>query len=264
VRKRSWRVGQEQVQSLRNIVALFEGTHNFHNFTAGRESSDPSCKRHMKKIQVSDPVVYGETEWISVLFHGQSFMLHQIRKMMAILVLSCRLGTPTRIIKELYGSKRVFIPKMPALGLLLEEPLFGSYNERMETLNEKLQPSDPDYRPVIDFDIHREKMNAFKEEYIYTNMREVEDRDGLFDAWVRSLDFYSGNDLLYLSPSGTIPDAAVIKRGVKREKPFKERKVFDSTSFPDKNNKLVEDDESFDEDEDDLPIKKSDLVEMDG
>ena len=103
VRKRSWRVGQEQVQSLRNIVEQFEGTHNYHNFTAGRESSDPSCKRHMKKIQVSnnglyfflkmfefiraymnttkvsDPVVYGETEWISVLFHGQSFMLHQVR-----------------------------------------------------------------------------------------------------------------------------------------------------------------------------------------
>lgn len=96
VRKRLWRVGLEQVQSLRNIVELFEGTHNFHNFTAGRDSSDPSCKRHMKKIQVSniycnifimlirdpkvsDPVVYGETEWISVLFHGQSFMLHQVR-----------------------------------------------------------------------------------------------------------------------------------------------------------------------------------------
>ena len=86
-----------------------------------------------------------------------------------------------------------------------------------------------------------------------------------FDAWVRSLDFYSGNDLLYLSPSGTIPDAAVIIRGVKREKPFKERKVFDSTSFPDKDNELVvEDDESFDEDEDDLPINRRDLVEMDG
>ena len=54
VRKRSWRVSQEQVQSLRNVVELFEGTHNFHNFTAGRDSSDPSCKRHMKKIQVSD------------------------------------------------------------------------------------------------------------------------------------------------------------------------------------------------------------------
>ena len=80
---------------------------------------------------------------------------------------------------QLYGHKTVFIPKMPALGLLLEEPLFDSYNERMTTLNEQLQPTDAEYRPVIDFDIHREKMNAFKEEYIYSNMREVEDRDGL-------------------------------------------------------------------------------------
>ena len=33
----------------------------------------------MRRPKVSDPVVYGETEWISVLFHGQSFMLHQVR-----------------------------------------------------------------------------------------------------------------------------------------------------------------------------------------
>ena len=84
-----------------------------------------------------------------------------------------------------------------------------------------------------------------------------------FDAWVRSLDFYSGNDLLYLSPSGTIPDAAVIKKGVKREKPFKEKKVFDSTSFPDKN-KLVEESSDADDDDDDLPINKRDLAEMEG
>ena len=54
----------------------------------------------------------------------------------------------------------MFIPKMPALGLLLEEPLFDSYNQRMATLNENLQPTDADYRPVIDFDIHRERINT--------------------------------------------------------------------------------------------------------
>ena len=58
VRKRSWRVNQEQMESLRNIVQEFEGTHNYHNFTAGRDSSDPSCKRHMKKIQVSNCEFY--------------------------------------------------------------------------------------------------------------------------------------------------------------------------------------------------------------
>lgn len=32
----------------------------------------------MISLEVRDPVVYGEIEWISVRIHGQSFMLHQI------------------------------------------------------------------------------------------------------------------------------------------------------------------------------------------
>lgn len=68
---------------------------------------------------------------------------------------------------------------MPSLGLLLEEPLFDSYNERMNVINATLQPTDFDYRPHIDWSVHREKMDQFKEVFIYKNMREVEDRDGL-------------------------------------------------------------------------------------
>lgn len=79
----------------------------------------------------------------------------------------------------MYGPRTVFVPKMPALGLLLEEPLFESYNERVLTINEKLQPSDADYRPPICFEHHRDEIVLFKEQYIYKNMREIEDRDGL-------------------------------------------------------------------------------------
>ena len=55
---------------------------------------------------------------------------------------------------------------------------------------------------------------------------------------------------------------------MKRENPFKEKKVFDSTSFPDKN-KLGDDGSSDnvevdDDDDDDLPINKRDLAEMEG
>jgi len=32
----------------------------------------------MITIDVSDPTLYGDIEWISVKIHGQSFMLHQI------------------------------------------------------------------------------------------------------------------------------------------------------------------------------------------
>ena len=96
-RKRQWRVSAKDVDTLRATAKKFEGTHNFHNFTVGRDFADRSNQRHMIKIQVrllpdttsfrldstilgqiADPAVYGDTEWISVLFHGQSFMLHQV------------------------------------------------------------------------------------------------------------------------------------------------------------------------------------------
>ena len=93
-RKRQWRVSAKDVDELRATAKRFEGTHNFHNFTVGRDFADRSNQRHMIKIQarcfptsqtlvstlrqIADPAVYGDTEWISVLFHGQSFMLHQV------------------------------------------------------------------------------------------------------------------------------------------------------------------------------------------
>ena len=77
-RKRAWRTGVAELCALRAAVTRFEGTHNFHNFTVDKDFRDRSNQRHMKNIQVTDPVVHGETEWISVLLHGQSFMLHQV------------------------------------------------------------------------------------------------------------------------------------------------------------------------------------------
>ena len=38
----------------------------------------------MITIDVSDPTLYGDIEWISVKIHGQSFMLHQIVSSFAI------------------------------------------------------------------------------------------------------------------------------------------------------------------------------------
>ena len=97
-RKRSWRVSPAQMEAFRNLASKYEGSHNFHNFTVSRDSKDRSNNRYMKSIevrhsyfskiftsgtyatwfQVADPVVYGDTEWVSVLFHGQSFMLDQV------------------------------------------------------------------------------------------------------------------------------------------------------------------------------------------
>jgi len=51
--KRAWRVKEEQVQTLRKLAGRYEGTHNFHNFTVGRDFTDRSNNRYMKKIEVN-------------------------------------------------------------------------------------------------------------------------------------------------------------------------------------------------------------------
>ncbi|KAI1796764.1 tRNA pseudouridine synthase [Ganoderma leucocontextum] len=265
-RKRAYRMTPEQLASLREAATKFEGSHNFHNFTVGRDFRDRSCQRFLKSIEILDPAVHGDTEWIAVMLHGQSFMLHQ-RKMISALVLSCRTGTPPHLIEEMYGPRQVFIPKMPALGLLLEYPIFESYSKRVAAVSEKLQPDDPEYRPSIDFEVHRAQLDEFKQNHIYSKMRSIEDQFGIFDGWIRSIDAYAGHDLEYLNPKGVIPASAVTKRGEHRNNPFREKKRFDATSFPTgtsgENAASIEEEESS-EDEEALPLDKEELADLEG
>ena len=81
----------------------------------------------------------------------------------------------------MYGPRQVFVPKMPALGLLLEYPIFENYSRRVAAAAEsaKLAPGDPDFRPGIDFEAHRAQLDAFKETHIYAKMRAIEDQFGM-------------------------------------------------------------------------------------
>ena len=52
VRKRQWRADATLIDTLRITAKKFQGTHNFHNFTVGRDFPDRSNQRNMIKIQV--------------------------------------------------------------------------------------------------------------------------------------------------------------------------------------------------------------------
>lgn len=77
------------------------------------------------------------------------------------------------------------MPKMPALGLLLEYPIFDSYNQKVTTINEreKYDDSHVDHRPPINFEQYRETIDAFKQKFIYEDMRTTEDRYGMYVAF---------------------------------------------------------------------------------
>lgn len=165
--RKNYRVPAARVARLQECLSHYEGTKNYHNFTVQKTFKDASAKRHIKSFKVNpEPVVINGTEWLSLKVHGQSFMMHQIRKMVAMAALIVRAGcTPDRML-DTYGPDRIAIPKAPGLGLLLERPIFDNYNSKAEGLG----------RDPIDFDKYATAMNEFKQRDIYDRIfREEEE-----------------------------------------------------------------------------------------
>lgn len=167
--KRRFRISPPRLQRLQSALNAYLGTNNFHNYTVQKSFKDPSSKRLIKSFVVNpNPVIIGDTEWLSLKVHGQSFMMHQIRKMVGLATLVTRCGTDPAIITETYGAAPIAIPKAPALGLLLERPVFSSYNAKATGTLE---------REPIDFEKYDDVIEPFKREHIYTRIFEHEERE---------------------------------------------------------------------------------------
>jgi len=164
--KRRYRITPARLQQLQDALSLYEGTQNFHNYTIQKTFRDPSAKRHIKSFRANpEPIQMRDTQWLSLRVHGQSFMMHQIRKMVGMAVMLVRCGTTLERIEESYGERRVSIPKAPGLGLLLERPVFDSYNVRVETYAKE----------PIDFQKFEKEIAEFKDREIYSRMSRVEE-----------------------------------------------------------------------------------------
>lgn len=167
--KRRYRVTTARVQQLQAALDMYVGTNNFHNYTIQKTYKDPSAKRHIRSFVVNPkPIQIGDTEWLSLKVHGQSFMMHQIRKMVAMAVLSVRCAMPVERIRQSYGPTRISIPKAPGLGLLLERPVFESYSKKAtESFGYE----------ALNFDKHEEKIEEFKHRMIYKRIWDTEEKE---------------------------------------------------------------------------------------
>jgi tRNA pseudouridine38-40 synthase len=172
----AYRVTSELLQKTKDMLARYCGSHSFHNFTVRMSSGDLSAKRFIIGVEVGEPFVRGGLEWVSVRFHGQSFMLHQIRKMVGLVVMAVRLGVGPEIVNRCYEPAKVNIPRAPALGLLLDKAIFTQYNER----NPECDPLD-----FGEFEAERQRL---KDEFIYPGIFGEEREFARFWGWLKCND----------------------------------------------------------------------------
>jgi len=185
-RIKNYRVKPEQLASLQQSLEKYVGTHSFHNFTKGLNSKDASATRYIVSFQVEKPMIFKDgIEWVPTQVIGQSFLLHQIRKMISLGLDSVRMNMPDLVTSALKKESRIRTNIAPAQGLFLEMSFYDGYNQKMQYLPDVDELEwDSEGTPGND------RWKQFRNEVIMDYIVTEEDNEGNFIQYLYNHEFY--------------------------------------------------------------------------
>ncbi|KAJ5069801.1 tRNA pseudouridine synthase a [Anaeramoeba ignava] len=155
------------------VLNLYTGTQNYHNFTSRKPYKDPSAWRVMREVKCGEPFEIEGTKVVLITILGQSFMLNQIRRMIAVALYIMRGLNEPEIITELFADKKYDFPLVPGFGLFLDQPLYTHYLE-------KFGKSHCD----LNFPDRKEEIEKFKLDFILKHIINLEKEKNLFKNWL--------------------------------------------------------------------------------
>ncbi|XP_074360579.1 uncharacterized protein LOC141700793 [Apium graveolens] len=129
--------------SFNRILKCYEGTHNFHNFPSRIKAEDPSSQCFIILFSANENVIVDGIEFVKCEVVGQSFMLHQIQKLIGFEVLGMRNIVPESLIEiALRKDINITVPMAPEVGLYLDECFFTSYKKKWKEIHGELSMKD--------------------------------------------------------------------------------------------------------------------------
>ncbi|XP_059613533.1 pseudouridylate synthase 1 homolog [Phlebotomus argentipes] len=184
----TYRVPVDVLQRLRCLLKMFEGSKNYYNFTIKKGFFDPSANRYIMSFTCDDPFVVDGVEFTVIRVKGQSFMMHQIRKMVGLTLSILRGHSETKILETAFSDTRLYIPRAPGLGLVLDTLHYDRYNKRYG--------NDGIHSPLL-WDEYEEEIQKFIREEVYPIITETEIKEKPFLEW---LEYLSEHDFSGKSP----------------------------------------------------------------
>ena len=174
----AFRLDPETLNRVNSLFSLYKGTHNFHNFTSQKSHQDPSARRYITEMSCEEAFLSGESEFVVITVRGQSFMLHQIRKMIGLVIAVIKGYAKEEVLERSWGPDKVDIPRAPGLGLVLERVHFDRYNQRFggDGLHQRL-----------DWAAEEESIKLFKKAHIYPSIVDTESEERSMISWMASL-----------------------------------------------------------------------------
>ncbi|KAK5579879.1 hypothetical protein RB653_009567 [Dictyostelium firmibasis] len=186
----NWKFTSDTLSILNKVLSFYLGNHRFHNYTSRKESNDVSVFRKIISFVCSEPFILEGVEMVSINVVGESFMLHQIRKMIGCLISFIRKGMfedcenrdqafnqIKAYINSTFEHKPLNLPMAPGAGLLLDYCIFNEWNKKNSSIHGELK-------------IENEHVEDFKKT-IYREIAKLESSKQEFKNWIeKNLDPY--------------------------------------------------------------------------
>lgn len=181
---KAFRVSAEKINEVNSLLKMYLGTKCFHNFTSRKEFIDPSSKRFIISFECGEPFLEPKNgiELAVLKVKGQSFMLHQIRKMVGLILAVVRGLTDATTIERAFSESRIDIPMAPGLGLVLDQVHYDRYNERYAS---------DGIHDALSWEKEEPTIQAFFESYIMPTIVETEVRESSMVTWLKTLPLHS-------------------------------------------------------------------------
>lgn len=111
VQDESYRLSADTLRRVNQLLACYKGTHNFHNFTSQKGPREPSAQRYILDMFCEEPFERDGMEFAVIKVKGQSFMTHQIRKMVGLVVAMVKGYAPGDELERSWGEAKVGVPE---------------------------------------------------------------------------------------------------------------------------------------------------------
>lgn len=173
---------EDILQKLKTYIKKFVGTRNYHNFTrkgVPKEKTnlryilslevDRVSKDELRRIWGTDP----KNQYVIFKLHGQSFIYHQIRKMVGSLIQIFQEDYDESFLDNTFTYNKTPVWLAPSQGLLLDRIYFTAYNKKEDS------PETLELTPEEDTLIEN-----YKREVLYKVVVSAEEELKIYTQWM--------------------------------------------------------------------------------
>lgn len=173
-----YRIPSERLDLANTTLQNYKGVRNFHNFTIDVQPTDQWAWRNMHHLECGNRIYENGIEFVVIRIRGQSFMMHQIRKMIGLTLAVVRGIEDSSIFERAFSTDPMNIPTAPGLGLVLDEVHYNRYDE--------FQKKKTDRESLV-WDVAEKGIDAFNMKYIQPNIIRQEIEQKPLMNWIQEL-----------------------------------------------------------------------------